>query len=214
MSGEVAEIALMTDSLRVGEAAETNCSPLACVIERAKAGDTAAFEQIIEQYQRRVISTAWRMLGSREDALDAAQEAFLRVYRYLRGFKVEEDFNAWLYRIVINVCRDFARRNRNARLSSFESEREAGTLDAIASGDDIEAAVIKSQQQAMILKALDTLTKKERAAIVLRDLEGLTTKEAARALGSSQTTIRSQVSSARAKIKKFYERAMKQSRRR
>jgi RNA polymerase sigma-70 factor (ECF subfamily) len=179
------------------------------MIERAKAGDPAAFEQMIDCYQRKVISTAWRMLGNREDARDAAQEVFLRVYKYLGGFRVDQDFAAWLYRIIINVCRDQMRkRGRPDQFTSFEMEHELGSFDSHASNEDVEAAAIRSQQQAMIAQALDTLSTKERTAIVLRDLEGLTTEEVARVLGSSQTTVRSQISSARAKIKKFRDRAL------
>jgi RNA polymerase sigma-70 factor, ECF subfamily len=210
MPGEVAEIALMTDSLGLPDSsARTAASSVASMIERASAGDHAAFEQIIDCYQRKVISTAWRMLGNREDARDAAQEVFLRVYKYLGAFRADQDFSAWLYRIIINVCRDQMRkRGRPDQFTSFESEHELGNFDAHASNEDIEGAAIRSQQHAMIIRALDTLSKKERAAIVLRDMEGLTTEEVARVLGSTQTTVRSHISTARAKIKKFRDRAL------
>jgi|ERR1041384_20594 RNA polymerase sigma-70 factor (ECF subfamily) len=211
MPGEVAEIALMTDSLGLPDSsARTAVSSLASMIERAKAGDAAAFEEMIGCYQRKVITTSWRMLGNREDARDAAQEVFLRVYKYVGGFRADQDFGAWLYRIIVNVCRDqMRRRGRPEQFTSFEAEREFGSFDAHASTEDVEASAIRSQQQALIAQALDTLSKKERAAIVLRDLEGLTTEEVARVLGSSQTTVRSHISSARAKIKKFKDRALK-----
>lgn len=210
MPGEVAEIALMTDSLGLPDSsARTAASSVASMIERAKAGDPAAFEQMIDCYQRKVISTAWKMLGNREDARDAAQEVFLRVYKYLGAFRVDQDFAAWLYRIITNVCRDhMRRRGRPDQFTSFEVEHELGNFDAHASNEDIEGAAIRSQQHAMIVRALDTLSKKERAAIVLRDMEGLTTEEVARLLGSTQTTVRSHISSARAKIKKFRDRAL------
>lgn len=210
MPGEVAEIALMTNSLGLPDSsARTAVSSVASMVERAKAGDPAAFEEMIDCYQRKVISTSWRMLGNKEDARDAAQEVFLRVYKYLGGFRVDQDFAAWLYRIIINVCRDHMRkRGRPDQFISFEAEHELGNFDAHASNEDIEGAAIRSQQQAMIVQALDTLTKKERAAIVLRDMEGLTTEEVARVLGSTQTTVRSHISSARAKIKKFRDRAL------
>lgn len=210
MPGEVADIALMTDSLGLPDSsARTAASSVASMIERAKAGDPAAFEQMIDCYQRKVISTAWKMLGNREDARDAAQEVFLRVYKYLGAFRVDQDFAAWLYRIVINVCRDhMRRRGRPDQFTSIEAEHELGNLDAHANSEDIEGAAIRAQQHAMIIRALDTLSKKERAAIVLRDMEGLTTEEVARVLGSTQTTVRSHISSARAKIKKFRDRAL------
>ena len=214
MSSEIAETFGMTNSLGFGDAPERNDSSLASLIERVKAGESAAFEQIITCYQRKVISTAWRMLGNEDDARDAAQEAFLRAFKYLGSFKPDQDFAGWLYRIVVNVCRDHGRkRNQHERFSSYEAEREMGNLDSLASGENVEAAAIKSQERAMIEEALSTLSKKERAALVLRDLEGLATEEVARILGSSQATVRSQVASARAKIKLYRDRALKERRR-
>ena len=212
MPGEVAEIALITDNLGLpdsparGRESET--------FERAKSGDVAAFEEIFDRYQRKVLLTAWRILGNREDARDAAQEVFLRVYKYLDRFRSDQDFAAWLYRIIVTVCRDHARkRGRRDQFTSYEAEHRLGSFDSISSAEDVEASLLRSQQQAMIAEALDSLSVKERAAIVLRDLEGLTTEEVARALGSSQPTVRSQISTARAKIKKFKDRALSRTRR-
>lgn len=215
MSGEVAKITLMTNGLGLGEAAsESGNSQLVPLIERAKAGDSAAFEQLVVCYQRKVISTAWRMLGNEDDARDAAQEVFLRAYKYLGSFKPDQDFAGWLYRIAINVCRDHGRkRSRYQQLDSFEAERDIGNLDSMASGENVEAAAIKSQERALVMEALKTLSKKERAALVLRDLEGMTTEEAARILGSSPVTVRTQIASARAKIKLYRDRVLKQRRR-
>lgn len=215
MPGEVADIALMTDSLGLPDSSSNTAALLsASAVERAKAGDSAAFEALIDCHQRKVLSTAYRLLGNREDAQDAAQEVFLRVHKYLRGFRSDQDFAGWLYRIIINVCRDHIRkRGDRHHLASIESEREAGALETLASGDDVEANAIKSQQRAMIAQALSTLSTKERAALVLRDFEGLSTKEVARVLGSSQTTVRTQISSARAKIKQYRDRVLNQTRR-
>ncbi|MFN0083972.1 MAG: RNA polymerase sigma factor [Blastocatellia bacterium] len=175
------------------------------LIMRARAGDSTAFDRIIVAHQRRVLSLAWRLLGNQDDARDAAQEAFLRVYRHLEKFDASLDFSGWLYRIVVNVCRDQARKRGN-HLSSYEAGREAGTIAEPASPHDTEAAAMAAEEQSMILKALARLTEKERAAIVLRDLEGLPTGEVARILGSSPATIRSQISSARVKLKAFRDR--------
>lgn len=215
MPGEAADIALMTDNLGLRDSSSNTAALLsASVVARAKAGDSTAFEQLIDCYQRKVLSTAWRMLGNRDDARDAAQEVFLRVHKYLSGFRSDQDFAAWLYRIIINVCRDHIRkRGSHRQFASFESEREAGTLEALTSEEDVEANAIRSQQRAMITEALATLSTKERAALVLRDLEGLSTAEVASALGSSQTTVRSQISSARTKIKQYRNSALSRTRR-
>jgi RNA polymerase sigma-70 factor (ECF subfamily) len=214
MPGEVADIALMTDSLGLCDRASRTAVSSAPLVERAKAGDSAAFEELIDFYQRKVLSTAWRMLGNREDAHDAAQEVFLRVHKYLSGFHSDQDFAGWLYRIIVNVCRDHIRkRGKRHEFASYETELEAGSIQTLVSSEDVEANAIKSQQRAMIAEALDTLSTKERAALVLRDLEGLSTEEVARILGSSQTTVRTQISSARAKIKQYHDRVLNRTRR-
>ena len=213
MTGEVCNIALMTHSFELGESASQQTA-LVLVIERAKAGDAAAFEHLVTSYQRKVVGVAWRMLGNQEDARDAAQETFLKAYKYLQSFDSEQDFSGWLYRIAVNACRDIARkRRRTEQFTSFEAEHEAGNFDRLASPDDVEALAIQAQERVLINEALKTLSEKERSAIVLRDLEGLTTEEVARILGSSPTTVRSQISSARAKIREFRERVMGNRRR-
>ncbi len=200
------EIALMADKLRLVD--ETDDDPMVGLILRAKSGDNAAFDQIIVRRQRRVIALAWRMLGNPEDARDAAQETFLRVYKHLSRFDPAQDFSGWLYRITVNVCRDLARKRRSNQ-ASLEAEIEAGKIAEPASPHNTEAATLLAQEQAILRRALATLSEKERAAIVLRDLEGLPTEEVARILGSSPTTVRSQISSARVKIKAFRERLLK-----
>src|SRR5689334_4372440 len=106
MASEVAEITLMTDSFRFGEAARNRDAALASLIERARSGNAEAFEEIVICYQRKILATAWRMLGNQDDARDAAQEVFLRAYKYLGSFNADQDFAGWLYRITVNVCRD------------------------------------------------------------------------------------------------------------
>ena len=206
MPGETMEIALMADKIRLVD--ETDDDPIAGLIRRAKSGDNTAFDQIIISHQRRVIALAWRMLGNPEDARDAAQETFLRVYKHLNRFDPAQDFSGWLYRIAVNVCRDLARKRRNNQ-ASLEAEIEAGKIAEPISPHNTEAAALIAQEQAILRRALATLSEKERAAIVLRDLEGLPTEEVARILGSSPTTVRSQISSARVKIKAFRERFLR-----
>ena len=209
MAAEMAHIFLTDAQEMLPSACEESADYFAVLVARARAGDEIAFERIMLVTEQRVVSIAWRMLGNREDARDAAQEIFLRVYKYLKRFRSDQEFGPWLYRIVINVCHDQARkRGAPDRFVSFEAEQDSGRLEAISAEDDLEAAAICSQQRSMVAEALGTLSKKERAAIVLRDLEGLSTEEVARVLGSSQTTVRSQISSARAKIKRYRDRVL------
>ena len=186
---------------------------LALLVARARAGDATAFERIMLDTERKVVATAWRMLGNREDARDAAQEVYLRVYKYLDRFKPEQDFNGWLYRITINVCRDAARKKRGATGGEFfaaqHSEDEHVLPESASPDADAEENAIRAQQRSMLMSALETLPAKERAALVLRDLEGLTTEEVARVLRSRPVTVRSQISSARAKLKLHCERLLR-----
>jgi RNA polymerase sigma-70 factor (ECF subfamily) len=178
----------------------------ALLVARARAGDATAFERIMLDTERKVVATAWRMLGNREDARDAAQEVYLRVYKYLDRFKPEQDFNGWLYRITINVCRDAARKRRGATsggefFTARTNEPERALPESVSPDANAEENAIRAQQRSMLMSALDTLPEKERAALVLRDLEGLTTEEVARVLRSRPVTVRSQISSARTKLK-------------
>lgn len=202
------EIALMADHLPPAEPVADQYAaarPDALLITRAQAGEAAAFDQIVITHQRRIIALAWRLLGNNEDARDAAQETFLRVYKHLHKFDPAQDFSGWLYRIAVNVCRDLGRKRRSQQAwqTSFEGELAAGHLIEPISPHDTEAATMLAQDQLILLRALATLTEKERAAIVLRDLEGLPSAEVARILGSSQTTVRSQICTARVKLKAF-----------
>jgi RNA polymerase sigma-70 factor (ECF subfamily) len=169
-------------------------SELVALLERAIAGDVSAFEQIMLRYERRVMSLAWRLLGRPEDAQDASQEVFLRAFRYLRRFDRTRPFEPWLMKMTINVCHDFARKRREVPRAEVDPDLLRGPHDP---HDDL----FSEEQKKMLHQALQDLPEKERAAVVLRDLEGLSTAEVAGILGSSEATVRSQISNARLKIR-------------
>lgn len=204
MAGDVANIVLTTGKLGACPAIEARDDVLEQAIARARRGDLDAFDIIIRRSERKVVSVAWRMLGNEDDARDAAQEVFLRVFRYLGSFRDGENFSAWLYRIAINTCRD-ARRGRNLRAVRFAAldEQEQVLSEGIASTELPEDAVLRAQRHALIQRALASLADREREAFVLRDLEELTTDEAASVLGMRSVTVRSYVSTARAKVRAF-----------
>jgi RNA polymerase sigma-70 factor, ECF subfamily len=170
------------------------------LVKQAKAGDTTAFEAILGLYERRVLLTALRLLNRNlEDAKDAAQQVFLRLHRSLGRLDENRHFASWLYRITVNVCRDMLRARAHRPVLSLE---EAGAALVPAAADD----PVRNEQRRMIYAALATLPERERTAVVLRDLEGFTTSEAARIMGCSEVTVRSQISNARVKIRKFVQR--------
>jgi RNA polymerase sigma-70 factor (ECF subfamily) len=172
-------------------------------VRRARAGDPQAFAVLVERHERMVLRTALRLLGHLDLAQDAAQDAFLRLHRHIGRFDESRELGPWLYRIVVNVCRDVARRGRGARLVALE---DAAALASPNEGArEREDAIARDEQRRLIQAALLTLPTREREAIVLRDIEGLSTDEVARVLGSSAGTVRSQVSTARVKIKRYVE---------
>ena len=210
MVAEMAHI-FLTDAQEILSARdEEPADYFAMLVTRACAGDAIAFERIMLATEQRVVSIAWRMLGNRDDARDAAQEVYLRVFKYLGRFRAGEDFRGWLYRITINVCHDFARKRRVSGVTHFE-EIEFGQERAAheTGGGDPETLALHAQQLALVRRALQTLPVKERAALVMRDLEGFSTEEVARALGSRPVTVRTQVSSARAKIKTYCDKLLR-----
>ena len=167
------------------------------VLVRAISGDISAFEQIVIRYERRVLNLAWRLLGNGEDAQDASQEVFMRAFRFLHKFDSTRPFEPWLIRLTINVCRDIGRKRTVTVLLD---------ADAVQARSDPQMELSSEEQKAMLQKALQELPEKEGAAVVLRDIEGFSTAEVAEILGSSEATVRSQISTARLKIRKALKR--------
>ena len=175
------------------------------LVRRAKEGDVDAFEALLVQHERRVLRTALRLLGRLDLAQDAAQEVFLRLHKYLARFDDERELGPWLYRMVVNVCHDL-RRRQTATVPIDEVE-EPPTLQG--SPTEVDDQMDRDRRRGLVARALETLPAKERAALVLRDIEGLSTSEVARLLGSSEATVRSQVSTARVKVKRVVDRLQK-----
>jgi len=166
------------------------------LLASARAGDLAAFERLMRQYERLVLVTALRLADNMADAQDVSQEVFLKLYKNLGKLTAEEALPSWLYRVTVNACHDLRRRKRPE-----DPVEHAGQLSS-ATGDPHRVLAETERGRALEL-SLRMLPEKERAALVLRDLEGLSTEAVARALGSSEATVRSQVSKARVKVKGF-----------
>jgi len=159
--------------------------------------DLAAFERIMTNCERRVLRVALRLLNNPQDAQDAAQEAFLRLYTHLGRLDLDDarGCEPWLFRVTVNICRDMAR--KRGRSVALEDAAEP------ASPSDAQQGMERAQQREVFERALGRLGEKERAALVLRDVEGLSTREVAVILGSSEATVRSQISTARLKLREF-----------
>jgi RNA polymerase sigma-70 factor (ECF subfamily) len=156
------------------------------------------------------MAMSWRMLGNEADARDASQEVFLRVYKYLKRYDQNQDFFAWIYRITVNVCRDILkkRRHHDSRIVPIAADADEDVLEIPAPQEDVEQIFLTTQRRELIAQAIATLPYKERASIVLRDVEGFSTEAVAKILKSSATTVRSQISSARKKIRDHCRRAL------
>jgi RNA polymerase sigma-70 factor (ECF subfamily) len=152
----------------------------------------AFFERLVRAHERMVLGVAYRLLGKMEDAQDAAQEVFLKLFQK-RG-QIQGDPKSWLYRVTINVCNDWFRK----RTALAEPDEHV----ADPSGDALTVITLDERKR-LLTKALQTLGERERAAIVLRDIEGLSTQEVAKILGVEEVTVRSQICVARVKLAKY-----------
>src|SRR5882724_7915783 len=152
MVAEMAHI-FLTDAQEMSSAREEEPADyFAMLVTRACAGDALAFERIMLATEQRVVSIAWRMLGNRDDARDAAQDVYLRVFKYLARFRAGEDFRAWLYRITINVCHDFARKKGATGLAQFDQidfAQESAALETGSRRADPESLALQEQQLAL-----------------------------------------------------------------
>ena len=176
-------------------------SEVARLIALVKSGDLTAFEHLMRLFDSRVFRVSRRLLANDQDAQDAVQEVFLRVHRHLGRFNESANFGNWLYRITVNVCRDLHRK-RGARAVPLEHLSITAREPAVPEPDPL-GQTLRAEELRFLTAALRRLPDKERAALVLRDLEGLSTKDVASVLRSSETTVRSQISSARGKLKKW-----------
>jgi RNA polymerase sigma-70 factor (ECF subfamily) len=167
--------------------------------EASRSGDLAAFERLMRQYERMVLVTALRLTGRIEDARDVSQEVFLKLYRNLDKLQSSGAMTSWLYRVTVNASHDLCRRRRPET-----PMEDAGPLPSNEA--DPQQSLTEAERRRALQLSLRMLPEKERAALVLRDLEGLSTEEVARTLGSSEATVRSQISKARVKVKAFVER--------
>ena len=173
------------------------------LIQRCLAGDTAAFEPLVEKYRQRVWRLAYQVLHDREEAWDVAQEAFVRAFHSLSSFRGQSAFYTWLFRITVNVATD-RHRQRGAQARAFGPERVteeewARSMPDPGRGPDQEAT--RAEQRERIRRALDALPPKARTIIMLSDVEGLSYREIAEVLNCPIGTVMSRLHNARKRLK-------------
>ncbi|MGE0707963.1 MAG: RNA polymerase sigma factor [Planctomycetota bacterium] len=186
---------------RVTMAAEQNTSPSdAELVRAALAGEEAAFRTLVERYQRRAFWIARGMLQNDEDALDVAQEAFLRVHRSLDRFDLQLKFSTWLHQIVVNLSIDHMRRQR--RRKGVELEAVGEVADQRETHDPVEG----EELQRRVARVLEELPPKYKAVMVLSDLQGMGAKQIAEITDTTHATVRWRHHRARKLFREAWER--------
>ena len=179
-------------------AGENGCSRMDdALIRAASQGDTAAFEQLVQRYDRAVLRLTLHLTGSEEDAQDIYQEAFLHAYTHLAGFRFECSFYTWIYRIATNLCLDYLRRKRarsrelTTTIAPDGEEREI--LDRIpdqSAGASPERNLATRILREHIVRALSQLSPRERIVFELKHYHGLKLRTVAGILKTTEGTVK------------------------
>ena len=163
------------------------------LIRRAQEGDRAAFDTLIRLYDQNVLRLALQVVGSPEEARDLYQEAFLKVYRSIRHFRLEAKFSTWLYRVVMNVCLDHLRRQKT-RKEVVVSQPEDGQPEFLQTvpderpGLDPERATHSKEISRRIQMALEQLNPRERMVFELKHYQGLKLRAIGEICNTSEQT--------------------------
>ena len=180
------------------------------LMERAKSGDGSAFDEMTRRYSEKAYSVAYQMLASHDDARDLVQDAFLEVFRTLERFNTQYRFSTWLYRILINKCINYRKREARRRMYSFSDYggRNGGSgkqflVSNLASSEKTPHEVLENAElKRSIMSALDTLSERHRTVVVLFDLEGLSHRQIAEILQCPEGTVMSRLHHGRLKLKR------------
>jgi len=170
------------------------------LIQRAGEGDASAFNTLMGMHERRMYAVALRMCGNPEDAQDCLQEAMLRIYRAISGFKAQSSFSTWVYRITMNTCLDELRRRKNRPNTSLDGLYDAG-WSPVDPGQTPEKHALAEDMRRQLQAFIRELPEDMRAAIVLRDIEGYSYDEIATMLDANVGTIKSRISRGREKLR-------------
>ena len=174
------------------------------LVQSAAAGDEAAFEQLVLRYQKPVYNLALRMVGNESDALDMAQEAFLRAWRGLPGFQFGSQFSTWLYRLTSNICIDFLRsqkRHKTISLTVGDGEEEQQWELEDPQPQPEERLIAQEQRQALA-RAMQELDTEYRQILTLRVIQNCSYQEIAEVLSLPEGTVKSRLSRAREQLRK------------
>lgn len=165
------------------------------LVARATAGDQDAFGQLVARWERPIYALAYRTLRREEEARDVVQDAFLRAYRGLKGFKGEAKFSSWLYRITLNLCRDWMRKERRAPVAQVPEGTDPLDLadQQAAPTESVEDLVARREMSAAVQLAMAELPEEQRTAIMLKEYHGLTFQEIAEMLDCPLSTVKTRL---------------------
>jgi RNA polymerase sigma-70 factor, ECF subfamily len=176
------------------------------IIERARAGDAPAFDQVVLAYRKRILGTISRLIGRPEDVEDVAQEVFVRLYYSLDQLRTAEVFEPWLYRLTVNACYDYLRRAKRrgeSRMADL-SEQQVVQADAAAGG----RVRSEDQQKTKIRELVDALfrhvSEEDRLLLTLKEVEGLSLKELEQIYGVNENALKVRLFRARQRALKAY----------
>jgi RNA polymerase sigma-70 factor, ECF subfamily len=164
------------------------------LVARSQGGDLDSFNQLVLRWERPIYALAYRVIGREEEARDVAQETFLRAFRALKGFKGQAKFSSWLYRITLNLCRDWMRRERRAPVAQAPEGVDIIELAGESTpSESIEDLVSRHQLGRAVAKAMSQLPEEQRTAIILKEYHGLTFQEIADQLDCPLSTVKTRL---------------------
>lgn len=164
------------------------------LVARSVGGDTDSFNELILRWERPIYALAYRTIGREEDARDVCQETFLRAFRALPGFRGQAKFSSWLYRITLNLCRDWMRRERRAPFIQVPEDTDPVEMAAATEPSEaIEDLVARRDLTRIVERVMERLPEEQRTAIVLKEYHGLTFQEIADLVGCPLSTVKTRL---------------------
>lgn len=178
------------------------------LVERVQRGDKRAYDLLVLKYQHRIVGLVSRYMRDQDEVLDVTQEAFIKAYRALPGFRGESAFYTWLYRIAINTAKNYlvsrSRRPPDTDIDVDQGDSHEGSI-ALSDIENPENRLAGDQLEAVVYKAIDDLPEELKVAVTLREFEGLSYEEIAGIMECPVGTIRSRIFRAREAIEKKIE---------
>lgn len=181
------------------------------LIQRARAGDDAAFNEIVAAYRKRILGTIGRLIGRPEDVEDVAQEAFVRLYFSLDQLRTPDVFEPWLYRLTVNASYDYLRKQRRRRESRMSdlSEQQVIMADASAGGRESVEEARRSQARELARTLLSAVSQEDRILLTLKEVEGLSLKELREVYKIGENALKVRLFRARQRVLKAFEQSQR-----